>query len=85
MANEKEDLPAFPIQFEYHENALVKKTKTHFGLTKLEYFTAAAMQGLLANNREWDETIIESDDGKDWVAVQAVDYAVKTLERLESY
>jgi len=74
MANENKNLPAFPVL-----------PLNDLGLTKLEYFTAAAMQGLLANNREWDETIIESDDGKDWVAVQAVDYAVKTLERLESY
>jgi len=84
MANENNDLSTFPIRFEHQERyadgTKVTKIETHFGLTKLEYFTAAAMQGLLANSPDWSE----SEQSKKWVAVQAVEYATKTLEKLES-
>ena len=49
------------------------------GLTKLEYFTAMAMQGILSNSPDWSET----DLAKDWVAKNSVEYAVKTLAQLE--
>lgn len=50
------------------------------GLTKLEYFTAMAMQGILANSPDWSD----SEQAKDWVARNSVEYAVKTLGQLET-
>jgi len=47
------------------------------GLTKLEYFTAAALQGLLSNPE-----IRASSYRTDWAASKAVKYAVETLEEL---
>ena len=49
------------------------------GLTKLEYFTAMAMQGILANSPDWSET----EQAKKWVAVHSVEYATETLKELD--
>ena len=47
------------------------------GLTKLEYFTAAALQGLLSNPSQ-----IGDATDYEWAANRAVVYAARTLEVL---
>lgn len=46
--------------------------------TKLEYFTAMAMQGLLANSTQMNTTDL------DWLALHAVQYAKATLKELKN-
>lgn len=46
-----QNIPAFPIQI---------GCNVAFGLTKLEYFTAMAMQGILANDNNIETNILES-------------------------
>jgi len=84
MQKENEDLPCFPSRLEYEERSAdgtrVKKIETHFGLTKLEYFTAAAMQGFLSNSSDWSDT----EACKKWVAENSIDFALRTLLELEA-
>ena len=48
------------------------------GLSKLEYFTAMAMNGILSNSEGWTD----SDQSIEWVANAAIKFAVKTLLKL---
>lgn len=50
------------------------------GLSKLEYFTAMAMQGILSNDSAWTDT----DVATEWVSNAAIKFATKTLEKLET-
>ena len=69
--------PAFPIADVYHPNGQIEYGKP--GLTKREYFVAAAMQGLCAEylgpQTDWDY-----DD----IASFAVDIADATLAAMEA-
>lgn len=65
--------------------AFIKKTteglNASYGLTKLEYFTALAMQGLLSNQN----IRLQSDMSEiaESLSEDSVLFAQKTLERLE--
>ena len=54
----KKHTPAFPVEVSIDENGNLRGSQTsnfsgfEMGLTKREYFTAKAMQGLLSNS-EW--------------------------------
>jgi hypothetical protein len=50
------------------------------GLSKLEYFTAMAMQGMLSNCSKWTNT----DLATEWISNAAIKFATKTLEKLEA-
>ena len=69
MAKANKDLPAFPVL-----------PLNDLGLTKLEYFTAAAMQGFLSNSSDWSDT----EACKKWVAENSIDFALRTLLELEA-
>jgi hypothetical protein len=50
------------------------------GLSKLEYFTAMAMQGVLSNDNGWTDDDVDTE----WVSDTAIKFATKTLEKLEN-
>ena len=76
---ENKDQPATGFQ-EWSED----KTdyKIHYGLTKLEAFTMAAMQGLLANHTMIDNNSLQS---LEWIARTAIEQATETLKQLEQH
>lgn len=49
------------------------------GLSKLEYFTAMAMKGILSNSADWTD----SEQATEWVSNAAVKFAVETLAKLQ--
>jgi hypothetical protein len=63
---------AFPVAFDSGKDIV------NYGLTKLEYFAAAAMQGALAStasdNSAWPEAAL--------IARRSVEYAKALIERL---
>lgn len=72
MKNEKK--AAFSVALKENGNAFHPDA---MGLTKLEYFAAAAMNGLLSNQGQIDTT------GYNWVATNALSYAKEILAELE--
>jgi hypothetical protein len=50
----------------------------HFGLTKREYFASMAMQGLLSNSPDWND----SDHCLNWVAESSVKFSDALIEVL---
>ena len=67
------DMPAMPIEL-----SGFGMPEAHYGLTKLEDFTKAAMQGLLA----YGDLYFHSD-GRAKLAKDAVDFAEAVLAELE--
>ena len=80
----KKDIYAFPNSI--HESEDIKEY-SNLGLTKKEYFTAKAIQGLLANP-EWmevynKEKYLMQDKVIAEVAIRIADVTMKALEELE--
>jgi hypothetical protein len=79
---EKENIYAFPIKIHESENI---SEYSNLGLTKKEYFTAKAMQGLLANS-EWmekHEKLYPSTKDKK-IAEVAINIANVTMKALKT-
>ena len=70
MKNENAEKPAMPSTVESKDRVLV-----YLGLTKREYFSAMAMQGLLAQNGYSRMDILASD------AVEQADAILEELEK----
>lgn len=75
MNNEQQS--AYPVALP-HPNADYAK-----GLTKLEAFTMAAMQGLCANAHIWNNAYHNDIDIDTWIAVRSLQIAKDTLLELE--
>jgi hypothetical protein len=73
MSNENKDLPAYPVP---PGQGVRFNVNDYDGLTKLEAFTMAAMQGLCANPNSWDVS-------NETIASASVNLAKATLEALE--
>lgn len=74
------DEPAFPNHAEWpnkHEEPWYLIYKN--GLTKLEYFSAMAMQGLLGNSEMIDKINFDQKT----IAVNSISYATALLDELE--
>ena len=73
---ENKDLPAFAcVGYDALGGGLHQN-----GLSKLEYFTAMAMQGVLSNDNGWTDDDVDTE----WVSDTAIKFATKTLEKLEN-
>lgn len=72
MSNQKTnaDQAAFPTELKLSNSA-------DKGLTKLEYFAAAALQGILSNPAQFG-----ADTDYELAASRATRYAIETLEQL---
>ena len=85
------DKPIYPTtsqkinETEFFEYNLANKEKQYSGLTKKEYFTGLAIQGLLANPQYWkrvykDISTLKSD--KDSIECVFAHYSIKIAEEL---
>lgn len=67
---------AYPIVHQSPEREF--ETQFHNGLTKREYFAAMAMQGILSNSPDWED----SDRCLKWVSESSAKYADALIEAL---
>lgn len=74
MKNEQQS--AYPVALPHTDADYVK------GLTKLEAFTMAAMQGLCANARIWKNSYDDDIDIDYWISVRSSQIASATLLEL---
>ncbi len=70
--------PAFPLDAQSEEQITEGYGKGYMGLTKFEYFTAIAMQGLLSGN------VIEKDSSIEKDVKLAIKYAKEILKQLNN-
>jgi hypothetical protein len=75
---ENKHQPAFSCNEHKVSNVGTKRINSHLGLTKLEYFSAMVLQGLLAN-----EYAIKNMRSRDEVVEIAKAYANSLLEELD--
>lgn len=73
------DLPAYPVS-EEETDRITDGITLFSGLTKLEAFTMAAMQGILGNRGMIDDVNARSSL---WVSEKSLEVAIATLEALE--
>ena len=85
------DKPINPIKgaddifYNEQDESFIKQVKPFIGLTKIEYFSVLAMQGLLANPQYWkrvykDISTLKSD--KDSIECVFAHYSIKIAEEL---
>jgi hypothetical protein len=75
---ENKHQPAFSCNEHKVSNMGTEQINSHLGLTKLEYFSAMALQGLLAN-----EYVIKYMSSRDEVIEIVKTYANSLLEELD--
>ena len=73
------------IFYNEQDESFIKHVKPLIGLTKIEYFSVLAMQGLLANPQYWkrvykDISTLKSD--KDSIECVFAHYSIKIAEEL---